>query len=248
MPDLTHNYVIYRSYYYESHDKNDNFNNLTPEEWMQRIRDEWTYERLKANHITYIFHSFDIANLHAHGCVNHVNSLTRSNAAKLAGCSDVRHCQPMHDKAQAYRYLLHVTDDAMNAGKHIYDENCLLYSVAPGKKCDYKKLIHMSSEDREDRKREREEDRKLRAEKRETKRRLNEILDNIINGKYGYEDSFFGSDTIYNNILRLEPDAKYIIGKSRSNRADIENAIETRKTLTRMDQQDQRDQADRDAG
>lgn len=216
MPD-THNYAIQRNYKYESHDKNGNFNGLTEEEWKQRIREEWTSDRLKANYVVFIFHDKDIdenginKELHVHGCVNFENAIPQSNAQKLTGCSSNQNCAPIgKKKSQAYRYLLHITDKAIKEKKYIYGEDCLECSVANGKTFDYKKSIQQSEDD---------------ENKKDDQQLLDSIIRQIRGGAYGDgSPTVIGTDTIYNRLL-LDEDANRLMSAKPANKKAIENAI-----------------------
>lgn len=223
----THNYTIQRNYKYESHDKDGNFNGLTEDEWKNRIREEWTCDRLKANYVVFIFHDKDVdengipKELHVHGCVNFENSIPQSNARKLAGCSSDKNCAPIgRKKSQAYRYLLHITEKAIKDKKYIYGEECLECSVAKGKTFDYKKNIQASETEENEK-----DDRKL----------LQRIIENIRQGAYGDGSSSQANiQVIYENLL-LDDDANRLMSIKPSNKRAIENAIEIKtETYTLM--------------
>ena len=59
MVERTRNYTAQRNYKYDSHDKDNNFNGLTEEAWKKQILAEWSCDKLKANHVTIIFHDKD---------------------------------------------------------------------------------------------------------------------------------------------------------------------------------------------
>lgn len=210
----SHNYTIQRNYKYESYDENGNFLGITEDEWKDKIRDEWTCDNLKANYVVYIFHDKDIdehgakKDLHVHGCVNFKNSISKSNAVLLSGCSTEKNCSIISKKANAYRYLLHITDSAIKAKKHIYDEDCLELSIDKGKTFDYKKAIQNS---------EKEDDEK------HGEKLIQQTIDNIVNGVYG-DGNPFGM----NPMLKICENKELLRLMSRKNsyRRQIENAIE----------------------
>jgi len=211
-----HNYAIQRSYKYESHDKDGNANGLTREDWKKKVIEEWTCDRLKANHIIFIFHDKDtdddgnIKELHAHGVVNFENAIPVSNAIKLTGCSSEQNCSQIRGKkSQAYRYLLHITERAIKEKKHIYDEDSLFYSIKKDKICDYKKLIRPSEDEESDR-----DDKKL----------LDVVIAQIRAGVYG--DGGF-NDNIYEKLL-LDEEINRIISKKIVYKKAILNAIEVK--------------------
>lgn len=121
-------YAIQRNYQFETHDENGNLvSDETESEWKSRVIREWTdLETLKALDIAYIFHDKDINDdgtskgLHVHAVVTFKDSIPQSNAMKLSGCSSKQNCQGVKNKVGAYRYLIHITEKAINEGKHIY--------------------------------------------------------------------------------------------------------------------------------
>ena len=137
MAQGSRNYMLQRNYEYDSHDEKHVFNGLTEEEWKARIRAEWSPDVLKANHVTIIFHDEDKENgiaksLHAHAITNEKDTMSHSNMLTLSKCSCVENCTPIRQEnlANAYRYLLHITEQAMKDKKHIYSENELVFLEA----------------------------------------------------------------------------------------------------------------------
>lgn len=214
----SHNYAIQRNYKFESHDKDGNFLGITEDEWKEKIRDEWTCDKLKANYVVFIFHDKDIdehgniKELHVHGCVNFANSIPESNARKLTGCSSDKNCKIIKKKASAYRYLLHITEKAIKEHKHIYGEECLEYSIANGKKCEYKRLIQIS---------EKEEDEK------NGEKLIKRTIQNIMNGMYGD-----GNPWNFNPLLQIcaNQQLAMLIAQKATYRRAIQNAIEVKST------------------
>lgn len=211
----THNYSLQRNYDYESHDKDGNFNGLTEDEWRQRIREDWTCDKLNANHVTYIFHDKDtddnglLKKLHVHGCANFVSSLTQSEAIKRTGCSSDKNCKPINKKSQAYRYLLHITEQAISDGKHFYSEDELIILVADGKKFDYHKAVKANTDDEEE---------------KEDAKRLKRIISAIQKGVYGDGGFRVNELSIYDKLL-LDNDINELMSKKLTNKRAIENAI-----------------------
>lgn len=121
-PKRYRSYAAQRSYEYDSQ-----LTGETKDEWKSRIKAEWTLENLSAISIILIFHDNDVdengvpKGLHVHAVINFKESQTQSNAVRLTKCSNERNCEGVHDKVGAYRYLLHATDNALNAKKHVYD-------------------------------------------------------------------------------------------------------------------------------
>lgn len=209
----SHNYTVQRNFKYETA-QNGKYPNLTEDEWKKRIMEEWTYDKLKANYIVYIFHDRDVDDngllkeLHVHGCINFVDSIALSNASKLAGCSSEKNCKAISKKSNAYRYLLHITEQAIKQRKHLYDEDYLIYSIAPTKKCEYKKLIQMSEKDEDE---------------KDKEKLIKKVIADIMNGMYGDGNPFN-----FNPMLQIcaNRQVAMIIAEKASYRRAIENAIE----------------------
>lgn len=145
---------IKRSYEYASHDADGNFNGLTVEDWKKQILSEWSPESLKADSVCIIFHDKDKDNegnpkgLHAHAIVHYLNKDRRTSSAvyKLSGCSRIGDCMPADNVVDAYRYLIHATEKAINEGKHVYDQDEVIVLTADGVSFDYQKAIARAKE------------------------------------------------------------------------------------------------------
>lgn len=131
-------YAIQRNYQYETHDADGNLtSNETESEWKARVIREFSdLESMKAVDIAYIFHDKDVnedgtsKGLHVHAVITFKDSVPQSNAMKLSGCSSKQNCQGVKNKVGAYRYLIHITEKAINEGKHIYPvENVVTVSI-----------------------------------------------------------------------------------------------------------------------
>ena len=214
----SHNYSVQRNYKFESHDADGNFLGITEDEWKEKIRDEWTCDKLKANYIVFIFHDKDIdehgniKELHVHGCINFIDSIPASNARKLSGCSSDKNCKIISNKSSAYRYLLHITEKAIRDKKHIYDEDCLEYSIATGKTFDFKAIIKKSEQDEED---------------KNSAKLIKQTIIHIMNGAYGD-----GNPWNFNPMLAIcaNQQLAMLIAQKPTYRRAIENAIEVKKT------------------
>ncbi len=144
------NYSLMRSYNYDANDKTKYPNQKpTKEEWKKQILEDWTCKKLKANHVTIIFHEGhkdkddEQQDLHAHACVNFEQSIPYSNAYSRSLCSRKKNCEviAVEKLPNAYRYLLHITEKAIKDGKTIYGEKDLHIFVADNVKFDYHKMI-----------------------------------------------------------------------------------------------------------
>lgn len=219
MSERTRNYTMQRNYDFDSHDENGNFNGLTEDEWKQQISDDWTCDKLNAKHITFVFHDKDLddnglpKSLHAHGCTNFVDAITQSEAIKRTGCSSDLNCTPIRNKANAYRYLLHITEKAIKADKHIYSEDELIIRVKDGVKFNYHKMIHASDEEEKE---------------KDYNKLLNAVVQNIKNGCYDEVGKSVPSrQNIFNKLL-LNDDINNLVSINPKYRRYIENAIDIR--------------------
>lgn len=205
-------YFPQRSYDYDSHDANKNFNGLTENEWKERIREEWKAKNLKAKSVVLIFHDKDIDTdngalkpLHVHAVVYFKDAIEQSAAIKRLGCSCDRNCTEVKNSVGTYKYLLHINEEDIKAGKHIYGEECLEIST-DGTKFDYHKEIS-----------------KIEQEKREEKDRKKlekKVIDDILNGVYKDKKEF--KREIYMNP---ENDKIYLLtGESQAFDKQVEHA------------------------
>lgn len=219
-----------RSYYYESHDADGNFNGVTEEEWKKKILEELDAARLKAYHSTIIFHNKDTEidshgsesdkGLHAHVCVWFINGHTQTSAMKALGATRLKNVKEIkkNKKSSAYRYLLHATDKAIKDGKYIYGEQELFVSKSsPDIKYDYHKLIQKSEED---------------EEKEDIKEARKKLLKEILEGNYDREKAWNcdGSPSL-EKIIASDMKIAHLIGSSCSYRREVENAIKARQAI-----------------
>lgn len=235
----THNYVMQRNYAYETQHDDSKYKGLTKDEWKQMILKEWSWEKLKTNHSTIIFHdqckdkdTGEIKELHAHNISNFVDGLTQSEALGRSGCSCEDNCTPMTNKANAYRYLLHITEKAIEEHKHIYSESELIFSVADGKKFDlddYHKAITKKNQKSE--------------ESKEDKKLIDEAIKKILDGYYGtgyigFEvgredfDKYFDKQPIMDELIK---DSNVVLAMGRNSQlyTKVMNSIKLRVELTK---------------
>lgn len=149
-----------RSYIYASHDADGSFNGLTVDDWKEMILDDWSPEKLKAEHVCIAFHDKDIDSegnpkgLHAHAvpCFSHDKRKTQSAMYTVSKCSRIEDCRPADTAVGAYRYLIHATEKAMNEKKHVYDQDSVIVLAKDGVSFSYADAIARASE-KKDRKR-----------------------------------------------------------------------------------------------
>lgn len=155
-PKKARNYFIQRNFFFDVHDDAGILvSNETEEEWKERIKREWTPENLKADSIAMIFHDKDIkggspVGLHVHAVVNFKDSQPISNALRLTGCTGEKNCLVIKSKSGAYRYLIHVTNKAINEMKHIYSPDEVICLTASGKSFDFTKAMTTASDKRDE--------------------------------------------------------------------------------------------------
>lgn len=175
------NYSLMRSYNYDSNDKTKYPNQKpTEEEWKKQILEDWSCKKLNAKHVTIIFHDGHKSNdqeqngLHAHACVNFTESIFQHIALSRSLCSRDKSCMPIPQRmlSNAYRYLLHITEKAIEEGKTIYGEKDLHILVADNVEFDYHKMIAKKSKN------------STQSRESSDKEYLEEILRKIYNGDY----------------------------------------------------------------
>lgn len=231
----SHNYMLERSYYYDSHDENKTFNGLTVDEWKEKILNDWSADSLKSNHVTIIFHDSDKDEngnekvLHAHACANTVDTISQSAMMKLSKCTCEENCTVIKNKANSYAYLLHVTTQAIADKKHIYGEDCLIFSVADGKSFninDYHNIIAKK---------------KGNDDSKDDKALIDDTLGKILDAQFGdgLDDSnnVFGSvseQRIYEDILMNHRDIIDAMSRSPQLHKKVMNAIKMRADMTRV--------------
>ena len=126
-----HGFFIQRSMDYETHDKDGQIiSNISEVEWKRQVIDDWTSKIDPNDWILIIFHDKDVLinpdgttspkPLHAHALVRFGNAKTQSAVIKLMNLSRSGNCQPVKSYVDSARYLLHVSESALNAHKHMY--------------------------------------------------------------------------------------------------------------------------------
>jgi len=130
-------YTVQRNYDFETHDADKNVTrDITEDEWREEIKAFMhdLYESDKIKQYAMIFHDKDkletgFKPIHVHMIVETSAVLRKSAAmALLGGSSDknVDYADEKGARAGASRYLLHITEKAMQADKHIYGEDELI--------------------------------------------------------------------------------------------------------------------------
>lgn len=240
MAQGSRNYALQRNYEFDSHDENQQFNGLTIEDWKKQILNDWSPTNLKAKHVTIIFHYEDkdvngiIKSLHAHGVTNEKETTSQSSMTKRSKCSCKENCTSIKEEnlPNAYRYLLHITEKAIQDKKHIYSENELVFLVADDEKFDiddYHSMIARKVMQTEDEKK----DKKL----------IDEAIKKILDGYYGtgyigFEvgredfDKYFDKQPIMDELIK---DSNVVLAMGRNSQlyTKVMNSIKLRVELTK---------------
>lgn len=120
---------VQRNYQFETHDADGNqISFITEAEWRDKVTSEIrdlfnTSDIIK---VFYIFHDKDINDdgtskgLHVHFVVTFKEGHTQTSVVKKLGASSVHNCEPCESYVDSMRYLIHVSENALNEMKHIY--------------------------------------------------------------------------------------------------------------------------------
>lgn len=128
MADGYRMFAVQRNFQFETHDKDGNLcSNETETEWRERVIKEWlALVGTVLECLVMIFHDRDInedgttKGLHVHAVLKFINQHSEKAAMKVLGASSVQNCKHVKSKVRAYRYLIHVSEDALNKKKTIY--------------------------------------------------------------------------------------------------------------------------------
>ena len=122
---------VQRNYQFETHDdKGNKTSDITELDWRKKVISE-VYSLVGdcATEIFAIFHDRDINDdgtgkgLHFHAVVTFKNAKTQTSAIKLLMVSSVHNCTSCDSYVDSLRYLIHVSETALNEMKYIYDVN-----------------------------------------------------------------------------------------------------------------------------
>lgn len=122
---------VQRNYQFETHDdKGNKISDITELDWRKKIVSEF-YSLVGdcATEIFAIFHDRDINDdgtgkgFHFHAVVTFKNAKTQTSAIKLLMASSLNNCTPCDSYIDSLRYLIHVSETALNEMKYIYDVN-----------------------------------------------------------------------------------------------------------------------------
>lgn len=123
---------VQRNYQFETHDADGNqISDITENEWCNKVTSEILslFENSNITEVFYIFHDSDINDdgtskgLHVHLVVTFKEAHTQTAVVKLLLASSVHNCTPCDSYVDSLRYLIHVSESALNEMKHIYSVN-----------------------------------------------------------------------------------------------------------------------------
>lgn len=120
---------VQRNYQYETHnEKGEKVSDITEPEWREKVKSEiFSLSENGVLEVFCIFHDCDVNDdgtskgLHVHMVVTFKHNKTQTSAIKILGASSVHNCQPCHSYVDSLRYLIHISEDAVNSQKYIYD-------------------------------------------------------------------------------------------------------------------------------
>ena len=119
---------VQRNYQFETHDdKGNKISDITESEWRENVISETRSLVGSLTEVFCVFHDLDVNDdgtskgLHFHSVVTFKDAKTQTSAVKLLGASSVHNCQPCDSYVDSLRYLIHVSETALNEMKHIYD-------------------------------------------------------------------------------------------------------------------------------
>lgn len=120
---------VQRNYQFETHDADGNqTSDITEFEWRDEVTSEIRdlFNNSCITEIFYIFHDKDINDdgtskgLHVHLVVTFSDPKPQTAVVKLLLASSVHNCSPCDSYVDSMRYLIHVSENALNEMKHIY--------------------------------------------------------------------------------------------------------------------------------
>lgn len=159
-------FSIQRNYDFETHDKDNNRTwDITPQQWKDEIIAYFKEQTSSGAFlkVAMVFHDKDVVDtgfkpLHVHAIVYMKNpiaigkvemqadgTLKRTGASKALGASSSKNISALQDDGQVgamAKYNLHITEKAIRAGKHIYDEDNV---VLMGDIHDYHELLVLAT-------------------------------------------------------------------------------------------------------
>ena len=121
---------VQRNYQFETHDADGNqISDITENEWRDKVTAEIRdlFDNSDITEVFYVFHDNDINDdgtskgLHCHQVVSFKDNHTQTAIVKKLLASSVHNCLPCDSYVDSMRYLIHVSETALNEKKTIYD-------------------------------------------------------------------------------------------------------------------------------
>lgn len=127
-------WFIQRSYAYETQDKDGQIiSNISEADWKRQVKEQWTSKIGDKDWLLMVFHDKDVLTntdgttspkpLHAHGLVRFGTAKTQSAVIKAMNLSRSGNCQAVKSYVDSARYLLHISESAINDRKHRYHDD-----------------------------------------------------------------------------------------------------------------------------
>lgn len=123
-------YAVQRNYQFETHDADGNqTSNISENEWRKQIQTEIRgFMDNGISKVFYIFHDKDVNDdgtskgLHVHLVATsfHINRRTQKEAVGFFGASSLQNCEPCDSYVDSVRYLMHISEKALNEMKTLY--------------------------------------------------------------------------------------------------------------------------------
>lgn len=137
-------YFITRHYSYDSSDQNKLYAGITIDDWKKMIIEliEEVVKDCEMNFLTYIFHDKDIDDdgnpvpIHVHVFLEFKESIYQKDVKNMFGTSSMHNTQNVRSGFRVSKYMIHISDDALDKGKTFYMPNEV---VSYG--CDYSELL-----------------------------------------------------------------------------------------------------------
>lgn len=127
---------VTRHYSFDSSAKNPKYAGIKEEDWVQMMKDKIRFEVLNCGpndtpieYIAYIFHDKDKdeagnpIQIHCHMFVSFKRSVEQSYVQSLFETSSANNTQPIKSGHRMAKYLIHISDDALDKGKYIYNKS-----------------------------------------------------------------------------------------------------------------------------
>lgn len=140
-------WFVQRSYKYDTEDSQGNkISSITHDEWKCDILDKWT-RVYGLEYIAIKFHDKDIYTdgsqkpFHVHALLKYKESKTRRTVIRDFGLSSDNNCQIPRSPVDSARYLLHISESALNEEKHRYVDVDVMIDFDTNRNMPFSKLM-----------------------------------------------------------------------------------------------------------